>query len=118
MIDKLIASSAFVDHWTLKWGDLLQTSRKYLGEKGVWEFREWIRDSVAANKPYDQFVRELLTSARQFLRKSRRQFLPRDARPQAHHGEDHAGVPGRPHGLHAVSRSSLREAGRRTSITR
>jgi hypothetical protein len=62
MIDRLIASPAYVDHWTVKWGDLLQTSRKYLGEKGAYEFQQWIRDSVASNKPYDQLVHELLTS--------------------------------------------------------
>jgi hypothetical protein len=62
VIDKLIASSAYVDHWTLKWGDLLQNNRKYLGEKGAFEFREWIRDSLAQNKPYDRMVREMLES--------------------------------------------------------
>jgi hypothetical protein len=61
-IDRLMARPSFVDHWTLKWGDLLQVNRKYLGDKAAWEFREWIRQSIAANKPYDQFVRELLTS--------------------------------------------------------
>ena len=60
LIDKLIASPAFVDHWTLKWGDLLQNNRKYLGEKGAYEFREWIRESLAQNKPYDRMVREML----------------------------------------------------------
>ena len=63
VIDKLIASTAFVDHWTLKFGDLLQASRKYLGEKGVFEFDEWIRESFASNKPYDKMVRELLSSS-------------------------------------------------------
>ena len=38
------------------------TSRKYLGEKGAYEFQQWIRDSVASNKPYDKLVHELLTS--------------------------------------------------------
>jgi len=61
-IDQLMARKSYVDHWTLKWGDLLQNNRKYLGDKAVWEFREWIRDSVATNKHYDAFVRELLTS--------------------------------------------------------
>ncbi|MFN3325447.1 MAG: DUF1549 and DUF1553 domain-containing protein [Bryobacteraceae bacterium] len=61
-IDKLIASPAYVDHWTLKWSDLLQSTRKFLGEKGTYGFREWIRDSIASNKPYDRMVRELLTS--------------------------------------------------------
>src|SRR5580704_5999597 len=62
MIDRLIASPAYVDHWTVKWGDLLQSSRKYLGEKGAYEFQQWIRDSVASNKPYDKLVHELLTA--------------------------------------------------------
>jgi hypothetical protein len=62
LIDKLIASPAYVDHWTVKWGDLLQSSRKYLGDKGVYAFREWIHDSIAANKPYDKMARELLTA--------------------------------------------------------
>jgi hypothetical protein len=28
----------------------------------MWEFRQWIRDSIAQNKPYDKFVYELLTA--------------------------------------------------------
>jgi hypothetical protein len=62
LIDQLIASSAYTDHWTVKWGDLLQSSRKYLGDKGVYAFREWIHDSIASNKPYDKMARELLTA--------------------------------------------------------
>ena len=61
-IDKLVGSPAFVDHWTVKWSDLLQSSRKFLGEKGTYGFREWIRESIGSNKPYDKMVRELLTS--------------------------------------------------------
>jgi hypothetical protein len=61
-IDQLIASPAFVDHWTLKWGDLLQNSRKFLGEKGAFTFREWIREAIAQNKPYDRMVREMLVA--------------------------------------------------------
>ena len=62
MIDKLMARPEYMDHWALKWGDLLQDNRKYLGEKGAWAFREWIRESIAQNKPYDRMVRELLTA--------------------------------------------------------
>ncbi len=62
LVDELIGSRAFVDHWSLKWGDLLQSNRKHLGEKGMWAFRQWIRDAIASNQPYDDFVRELLTS--------------------------------------------------------
>ena len=61
-IDRLIASPAYVDRWTVKWGDLLQSSRKYMGDKGVYAFREWIHDSIAANKPFDKMAHELLTA--------------------------------------------------------
>ena len=62
VIDQLVASDAYVDHWTLKWADLLRNNRKFVGHKGMWSFQEWIRQSVLKNKPYDQMVRELLTS--------------------------------------------------------
>src|SRR5436190_21966614 len=52
-IDKLIASPEYVDHWTVKWSDLLQSSRKYLGEKGAYEFQQWIHEAIASNRPYD-----------------------------------------------------------------
>ena len=63
LIDSLLDSPEFVQHWTHKWADLLQCNRKFLGEKGVWVFRRWIQNSIAKNKPYDQFVRELLTAS-------------------------------------------------------
>ncbi len=83
MIDKLIASSAYVDHWTLKWGDLLQSSRKYLGEKGTYAFDEWIRESIAANKPYDKMVREILSSGGSSYENPAANFfrVTRDAKP-------------------------------------
>src|SRR5262249_27074444 len=61
-IDTLIGSPEYVDHWTVKWGDLLQCSRKYLGEKGAYQFQEWIHDAIASNRPYDALVRELITA--------------------------------------------------------
>ncbi len=62
LIDRLMQRPSYVDRWAVKWGDLLQNSRKYIGDKSTWGFREWIRDSIAMNKPYDQMVRELITS--------------------------------------------------------
>ena len=62
MIDKLMARMEFVDHWAVKWSDLLQVSRTRLGDKGMWAFREWIRESLAGNKPYDRMARELITA--------------------------------------------------------
>ena len=61
-IEELISSPEFVDHWTLKWSDLLLANRKYIKEKGVWAFRNWIRNAIATNQPYDKFVYELMTA--------------------------------------------------------
>lgn len=62
-IDELIGSKEFVDHWTNKWADLLQVNSKFLGNDGAKEFRGWIREAVAENRPYDQFVRDILTAS-------------------------------------------------------
>lgn len=60
LIDSLLASDDYTEHWANKWADLLQCSGENLGMKAVWQYRDWIRQSVAQNKPYDQFVREIL----------------------------------------------------------
>jgi Protein of unknown function (DUF1553)/Protein of unknown function (DUF1549) len=62
-VEELLSSSAYVDHWTLKWSDLLLNKRKYVTEKGVWAFRNWIRQSLMADKPYDKFVYDLMTAS-------------------------------------------------------
>lgn len=61
-IDELLETPEYIDHWTLKWSDLLLANRKFVTEKGVWGYRNWIRSGIAANKPYDKFVVELLTA--------------------------------------------------------
>ncbi len=62
VIDALIGSPEFVDHWTNKWADLLQVNRKFLGPEGSSAFRAWIRKEVDGNTPYDEFVRKVITA--------------------------------------------------------
>ncbi|MEQ1859706.1 MAG: DUF1549 and DUF1553 domain-containing protein [Chthoniobacteraceae bacterium] len=62
VIDKLIGSPVFVDHWTNKWADLLQVNSKFLGGEGAKGFRDWIREQIEKNAPYDQFARAILTA--------------------------------------------------------
>ncbi len=61
LIDALLGRPEFADQWALKWSDLLRNEEKALDETGVTRFHGWIRDSIAANKPMDQFARELVT---------------------------------------------------------
>ncbi|MDA0285103.1 MAG: DUF1549 domain-containing protein, partial [Planctomycetota bacterium] len=62
LIDQLIGTDDFVDHWTNKWADLLQVNRKYLAPQGATAFRSWIRAEVAANTPYNEFAQKVLTA--------------------------------------------------------
>ncbi len=63
LVERLIGSPDFIEHWTNKWADLLQVNRKFLGDKGAASFRDWIRKAVADNMPYDKFVRSILTAS-------------------------------------------------------
>ena len=62
LIDSLIGSPEFVEFWTNKWADMLQVNRKFLAPQGAKIFREWIRKEVAANTPYDEFSRKIITA--------------------------------------------------------
>ncbi len=62
LVDRLIGSPDFVEHWTNKWADLLQVNRKFLGVEGAVAFRNWIRAQIAANTPYDKFAQAILTA--------------------------------------------------------
>jgi hypothetical protein len=63
LIDKLIGSADFVEHWTNKWADLLQVNRKFLGESGAAALRKYIREAIDKNTPYDKFVHTILTAS-------------------------------------------------------
>ncbi len=63
MVDRLIGSTEFIEHWTNKWADLLQVNPKFLGEPGTEATTRWIRQAVASNMPYDKFVQSVLNSS-------------------------------------------------------
>jgi hypothetical protein len=64
--DKLVADllerPEYADFWANKWADLLRPNPYRVGIKAVFNYDQFIRDSFRQNKPYDQFVRELVTA--------------------------------------------------------
>lgn len=66
LIDALLNTSEWVDKWTMFFGDLYKNNVRNhqikRSEPGRNAFYKWIRDSLAAGKPYDQMVREILTA--------------------------------------------------------
>ncbi|MBX7256679.1 MAG: DUF1549 and DUF1553 domain-containing protein [Candidatus Hydrogenedentes bacterium] len=66
LIEALLEREEFADYWALKWCDLLRVKAEFpinLWPNAVQAYHRWIRDSIRANKPYDEFARELLTSS-------------------------------------------------------
>ncbi len=59
-IDHLLAHPAYADFWANKWADLLRPNPDRVGVKSVFTLDQWLRESFRANKPYDQFAREIL----------------------------------------------------------
>ncbi|MEY4199168.1 MAG: hypothetical protein RLZZ265_908 [Verrucomicrobiota bacterium] len=62
LIDRLLEHPAWADHWAVKWGDLIRGNPARVGVKPVFLVDQWLRDAFRQNKPYDRFVRELLTA--------------------------------------------------------
>ena len=62
LVDTLLERPEFAEFWALKWSDVLRNEEKVLDRKGVQAYSNWIRQSLAENKPHDQFVRELVSA--------------------------------------------------------
>ena len=60
LIDALLRRPEFVDYWSYKWSDLLLVSSKTLKTPAMWSYYNWIRKNVAANTPWDKFVRDIV----------------------------------------------------------
>ncbi len=61
-IDDLLADPRYADHWANKWVDLLRPNPYRVGIKAVMNLDNFVRQSFRENKPYDLFVRELVTA--------------------------------------------------------
>lgn len=62
IVEVLLQRPEYADHWASKWADLLRPNPYRVGIKAVMTYDDWIRDAFRQNKPYDQFVRELVTA--------------------------------------------------------
>ena len=68
LIDKLLADDiAYADHWLTTWNDLLRNDYTGTGfiTKGRTQITTWLYAALRDNKPYDQFVRELIAPSKE-----------------------------------------------------
>jgi hypothetical protein len=62
LVELLLARPEFIDYWAYKWSDVLLVTGSKLRPNAVNAYYQWIRDRVAENMPWDEFVRAVLTS--------------------------------------------------------
>ncbi|HBL43359.1 DUF1549 domain-containing protein [Gimesia sp.] len=64
LIDRLVHSGDYADHFAQKWSDLLRNKRRGQRNRqpGTIAFHRWLRNKIAANAPYDELVRGVLTA--------------------------------------------------------
>lgn len=67
LVDQLLQRPEFVDFWTLQFGDLLQNRKErdhdVRGAKGVRQMHAWLRAQIAANRPWNELARDVLTAS-------------------------------------------------------
>jgi hypothetical protein len=62
LIDDLLERPEYADYCAMRWADLLRVDRDALTANGAVAFHRWLRQQFAGNRPYDQFVRDILTA--------------------------------------------------------
>jgi hypothetical protein len=63
VVEDLLKTPDYADYFAAKWTALLKNRRDDASDiVSNFAFHAWVRDSLLANKPYDQFVRELLAA--------------------------------------------------------
>ncbi|MDD4269451.1 MAG: DUF1553 domain-containing protein [Pirellulales bacterium] len=66
LVDGLLERDEYADYWAMRWGDILRIKAEFpvnLWPNAAQAYHRWVRASIAENKPYDKFTRELLTSS-------------------------------------------------------
>ena len=63
LVDKLLASPQFGERWGRHWLDVARFGESTGKERNIpynyaWRYRDYVFDSFAKDKPYDQFIRE------------------------------------------------------------
>lgn len=64
LIDRLLDSDDYANHFAQKWTAILRNRvQQNESRSGNFRFHEWVRESIASNVPYDQFVTRLIIAA-------------------------------------------------------
>lgn len=62
LIDDLLESPGYVSHFYNFWADILRLQERPSRDLWFEPYMAWVKESVAANRPYDEWVFEMLTA--------------------------------------------------------
>src|SRR5690606_7811072 len=63
LVDRLLASPEYPAYFAMRWGSILRNSRLAGADQASYAFHNWIKDMIARNRPYDEFVRGIVAAA-------------------------------------------------------
>ena len=63
MIDRCLEDRDYAAYWALRWGSILRNSQLAGSEAAAYAFHDWLRDMIAQNRPYDEFVRGVVAAS-------------------------------------------------------
>lgn len=62
-IDLALESDDYVSYFSQRWSDILMVNSKSMGSRGAYVFHHWLRKQIQMNRPYDQWVREIIVAS-------------------------------------------------------
>jgi hypothetical protein len=63
LIDRLLDSPDYPAYFAMKWGSILRNSNLAGSDQAAVAFHHWLKDQIARNRPYDEFVRGIVAAA-------------------------------------------------------
>jgi hypothetical protein len=63
LIDRMLDSPDYPAFFAMRWGSILRNSNLAGANEAAYAFHNWIKDMIARNRPYDEFVRGVVAAA-------------------------------------------------------
>ena len=62
LIDELLEGDAYADYWAMRWSDVLRVDRDKVKPQGAVGITRWLRRQFMENRPWNEFVRDIITA--------------------------------------------------------
>jgi hypothetical protein len=62
-IDRLLDSPEYASYFALRWGSILRNSNLAGADQASYAFHNWLKDMLARNRRYDEFVRGIIAAS-------------------------------------------------------